>query len=119
MPWSGHGLKLENPQSLLTQGRQSPPSGNGSHSPPMGHVGDTSTMGVPRLLYRQACVTTVQEALKSSDEIGYPVMIKASEGGGGKGIRKATDAASLPNLFCQVQTEVPGSPIFIMKLAEK
>ena len=46
-------------------------------------------------------------------------MIKASEGGGGKGIRKALNSEELPALYRQVQTEVPGSPIFIMRLAEK
>ena len=52
-------------------------------------------------------------------KIGYPVMIKASEGGGGKGIRKARSAEEFPSLFNQVQAEVPGSPVFIMKLAHK
>ena len=46
-------------------------------------------------------------------------MIKASEGGGGKGIRKVTDPADLVASFRQVQGEIPGSPIFIMKLAPK
>ncbi len=46
-------------------------------------------------------------------------MIKASEGGGGKGIRKAQNAEEFPSLFHQVQTEVPGSPVFVMKLANK
>merc|ERR1719424_1219874 len=44
-------------------------------------------------------------------------MIKASEGGGGKGIRKVTSAESFAGMFRQVLAEVPGSPIFIMKLA--
>lgn len=44
-------------------------------------------------------------------------MIKASEGGGGKGIRKVDNPEEFPALFRQVQTEVPGSPIFVMKLA--
>ncbi|GAB5034547.1 acetyl-partial, partial [Nannochloropsis oceanica] len=44
-------------------------------------------------------------------------MVKASEGGGGKGIRKVEDADTMPSLFRQVQGEVPGSPIFVMKLA--
>ena len=38
-------------------------------------------------------------------------------GGGGKGIRKVLDADTMPALFRQVQGEVPGSPIFVMKLA--
>lgn len=44
-------------------------------------------------------------------------MIKASEGGGGKGIRKCECVEDFPSCFRQVQSEVPGSPIFIMKLA--
>merc|ERR1719424_529480 len=44
-------------------------------------------------------------------------MIKASEGGGGKGIRKVTSAESFAGMFRQVLAEVPGSPVFIMKLA--
>jgi len=46
-------------------------------------------------------------------------MVKASEGGGGKGIRKVMDAAGLAAAFRQVSSEVPGSPIFLMKLAPR
>uniref|UniRef100_A0A673M3W8 acetyl-CoA carboxylase n=1 Tax=Sinocyclocheilus rhinocerous TaxID=307959 RepID=A0A673M3W8_9TELE len=53
-----------------------------------------------------------------AEKIGYPVVIKASEGGGGKGIRKVDSSEDFPNFFRQVQAEVPGSPIFIMQLAE-
>ena len=35
-------------------------------------------------------ITTAKEAVKIADKIGYPVMIKASAGGGGKGMRIAT-----------------------------
>ena len=45
------------------------------------------------------------------------VMIKASEGGGGKGIRKVEHRDQIELAFSQVQGEVPGSPIFLMKLA--
>lgn len=44
-------------------------------------------------------------------------MIKASEGGGGKGIRRVDCPEDFPALFRQVQAEIPGSPIFVMKLA--
>ncbi|CAD6194134.1 unnamed protein product [Caenorhabditis auriculariae] len=47
--------------------------------------------------------------------IGFPLMIKASEGGGGKGIRKCTKIEEFKELFEQVAQEVPGSPIFLMK----
>jgi acetyl-CoA carboxylase/biotin carboxylase 1 len=36
-------------------------------------------------------------------------MLKASEGGGGKGIRMSKDAAELRNNFVQVTNEVPGA----------
>ncbi|CDS10010.1 hypothetical protein LRAMOSA02687 [Lichtheimia ramosa] len=68
-------------------------------------------------VYLDACVQTAEEGLASAEKIGFPVMIKASEGGGGKGIRKVEDAASFKQAFHQVQGEIPGSPIFIMKLA--
>ncbi|CAK9831548.1 Acetyl-CoA carboxylase [Anthophora retusa] len=69
-------------------------------------------------LFKQGCVSTVEECLAAANKIGFPVMVKASEGGGGKGIRKVENAEELPTLFRQVQTEIPGSPIFIMKLAK-
>lgn len=44
-------------------------------------------------------------------------MIKASEGGGGKGIRKVMRLEDVMNAYRQVQGEIPGSPIFVMKMA--
>ncbi len=71
---------------------------------------------IPDTVYREACVETAHQALDAANRIGYPVMIKASEGGGGKGIRKVDHKAQLVQCFEQVQQEAPGSPIFIMKL---
>ena len=70
-------------------------------------------------VYQRGCVKNAEEALEIVTRIGFPVMIKASEGGGGKGIRKVYDTCELPGLFRQVESEVKGSPIFIMKLAGK
>ncbi|KAI5984263.1 acetyl-CoA carboxylase [Pisolithus albus] len=72
---------------------------------------------VPDDVYKSACVTTVEEGLVRAEQIGWPVMIKASEGGGGKGIRKVEHPDSFKNAFHAVAGEIPGSPIFIMKLA--
>nr|XP_050846901.1 acetyl-CoA carboxylase isoform X2 [Vespula vulgaris] len=69
-------------------------------------------------LFKKGCVSTVEECLAAANKIGFPIMVKASEGGGGKGIRKCENAEELPALFRQVQGEIPGSPIFIMKMAK-
>ena len=57
---------------------------------------------VPDDIYQKGCVHTAEEGLAAAQKIGFPVMIKASEGGGGKGIRKSLSADDFPNLFRQV-----------------
>eukprot|EP00924_Labyrinthula_sp_SR-Ha-C_P016633 snap_masked-scaffold_6-processed-gene-10.9-mRNA-1 protein AED:0.05 eAED:0.05 QI:0/-1/0/1/-1/1/1/0/2208 len=76
---------------------------------------------IPPELYAQANVATKEDCIKAVKEVGIPVMIKASEGGGGKGIRMLNSSAEadIETAFRQVQSEVPGSPIFVMKLASK
>ncbi|XP_074264154.1 acetyl-CoA carboxylase 1-like [Silene latifolia] len=74
---------------------------------------------IPDDIYRAACVFTTDEAISSCHIVGYPAMIKASWGGGGKGIRKVHNDDEVRALFKQVQGEVPGSPIFIMKVASQ
>src|SRR5215467_3839380 len=48
---------------------------------------------------------TVEEAFERADEIGYPVLVKAAAGGGGRGIRIAADAAELVPVFQQAALE--------------
>ncbi|GKT88893.1 LOW QUALITY PROTEIN: acetyl-CoA carboxylase [Colletotrichum tofieldiae] len=67
--------------------------------------------------YAKGCVTSWEEGLEKAKAIGFPVMIKASEGGGGKGIRKALSEDGFEQLYKAAAGEIPGSPIFIMKLA--
>ncbi|EGT40685.1 CBN-POD-2 protein [Caenorhabditis brenneri] len=75
---------------------------------------------VPDELLEKACVKTFQEGLEAlkTHKIGFPLMIKASEGGGGKGIRKCTKVEDFKSMFYEVTLEVPGSPIFLMKCVE-
>ena len=63
---------------------------------------------VPDEAYKNACVFTVEEGLAKAEQIGWPVMIKASEGGGGKGIRKVESTKDFKNAFQAVCGEVTG-----------
>jgi acetyl-CoA carboxylase/biotin carboxylase 1 len=74
---------------------------------------------IPQETYDQANVNTLEKAQSECVRVGFPVMIKASEGGGGKGVRKVSCEEEVAAAYRQVQGEVPGSPIFIMKLAPR
>src|SRR5690606_34117171 len=45
------------------------------------------------------------EAVRKADEIGYPVILKASAGGGGRGMKIVRDGATLRRVFPQAQAE--------------
>ncbi|KAK9790754.1 hypothetical protein WJX73_002279 [Symbiochloris irregularis] len=72
---------------------------------------------IPADIYKQACIHSADQAVSCCQDIGFPVMLKASWGGGGKGIRRCLNEDDVQLAFKQVQGEVPGSPIFAMKLA--
>jgi acetyl-CoA carboxylase biotin carboxylase subunit len=61
--------------------------------------------GVPVIPGSSGEIFTVEEAMKIAEEIGYPVMLKASAGGGGKGIRKVESAEELAANFLRAQQE--------------
>src|SRR5688572_14952982 len=61
--------------------------------------------GVPTVPGTPDVVKDPEEAIAAAAKIGYPIMIKASAGGGGKGMRIARDAESFPKLLQQAQTE--------------
>ena len=61
--------------------------------------------GVPVTPGSEGVVTTVEEALEVAKALAYPVIIKAAAGGGGKGMRIATDEASLQNGIRTAQAE--------------
>ncbi len=61
--------------------------------------------GVPVVPGTKGLVEDEEEALREAERIGFPVMIKASAGGGGKGMRIALDAASFTRLLQAAQNE--------------
>ena len=61
--------------------------------------------GVPIIPGGKDLIENIEEAREIADEIGYPVMIKAADGGGGKGMRLAMTAEDLEPMFQQAQNE--------------
>ncbi|NBW07505.1 MAG: acetyl/propionyl/methylcrotonyl-CoA carboxylase subunit alpha [Caulobacteraceae bacterium] len=61
--------------------------------------------GVSTVPGHMGLIETPEEAVKIAREIGYPVMIKASAGGGGKGIRVAESDADMAEGFAAVKAE--------------
>jgi acetyl-CoA carboxylase, biotin carboxylase subunit len=61
--------------------------------------------GVPILPGSKGILKDVEDALETAERIGYPVMLKASAGGGGRGMRMVREASDLPALFSQAQQE--------------
>jgi acetyl-CoA carboxylase, biotin carboxylase subunit len=61
--------------------------------------------GVPVLPGSHAEVADIDHALAAAREIGFPLMLKASAGGGGHGIRVALDSAGFEHQFYTAQAE--------------
>ena len=61
--------------------------------------------GVPILPGSDGVIKTEDEALATAEAIGYPVIVKASAGGGGRGMRVVNGASELPALLTQAQQE--------------
>ncbi len=61
--------------------------------------------GVPTLPGSADVLHSAEEALAVADEVGYPVILKAAAGGGGRGMRVVQAAEELPALLAQAQTE--------------
>lgn len=66
-------------------------------------------VGVPVVPGSDGVVKDINEAKKIAKEIGYPVMLKASAGGGGKGMRIVWEEKELPKLFQTASSEAEAS----------
>ncbi len=61
--------------------------------------------GVPILPGSEGVINSVDEALEWSSSVGFPVIVKASAGGGGRGMRVIRNERELPGLFHAAQSE--------------
>lgn len=75
-------------------------------------MGDKSTArdtmkacGVPTVPGSDGIIDTVEEAAAFADRVGYPVLIKATAGGGGKGMREVHDPADLEAQYKAARAE--------------
>jgi acetyl-CoA carboxylase, biotin carboxylase subunit len=78
--------------------------------------------GVPILPGSKGILKSLEEALELAEQVGYPVMLKASAGGGGRGMRVVRTAEELPNLLAQAQAEASAAfscgDMYMEKLVE-
>ena len=79
--------------------------------------------GVPVVPGSDGALKSVEEAKKVAKEIGYPVILKAASGGGGRGMRVVEDEKYLENAFLAARSEAEsafGDPtIYMEKFIEK
>jgi acetyl-CoA carboxylase biotin carboxylase subunit len=61
--------------------------------------------GVPILPGSKGILKDADDALETAERIGYPVMLKASAGGGGRGMRVVREASEMAGLLSQAQQE--------------
>jgi acetyl-CoA carboxylase biotin carboxylase subunit len=77
---------------------------------------------VPVVPGSEGAVTSEAEAMEISGEIGFPVIVKAAAGGGGRGMRVAHNEASLINGYHAARSEAQGafgdSTVYIEKFVE-
>jgi acetyl-CoA carboxylase biotin carboxylase subunit len=79
--------------------------------------------GVPILPGTKEGVKDVNEAISIARKIGFPVIIKATAGGGGRGMKIVHSPATLPNAFATARAEAQagfGNPeVYIEKYCER
>ena len=92
-------------------------------------MGDKSTakatmeqVGVPTIPGSKGLLTSEAEAVQQAAEIGYPVIIKATAGGGGRGMRLVRDDSEISKMFLAAQGEAEaafGNPgVYLEKFVE-
>lgn len=76
--------------------------------------------GVPVVPGTKAALQNLEEAQKVALDVGYPIMLKAAAGGGGKGMRRVFSSDELPSAFAAARSEAISSfgddAVYIEKL---
>ena len=81
------------------------------------------SLDIPVIDGSTAALADLPAAAAEADRIGYPIMLKAAAGGGGRGMRAVSDAAQLPEAFERCRSESEASfgdgTLFLEKLVER
>ncbi len=79
-------------------------------------------VGVPVAPWSGGGVDSLEDALSAAERIGYPLMLKATAGGGGRGIRKVTTAEELTDAYQRTRDEAErafgSGVVFLEKLVD-
>ncbi|WP_234411062.1 ATP-binding protein [Nocardioides terrigena] len=62
-------------------------------------------VGVPVAPWSGGAVETLEDGFAAADRVGYPLMLKATAGGGGRGIRRVDSAADLEDAYQRTRDE--------------
>src|SRR5665213_3129197 len=80
-------------------------------------------LNIPCVPGSDGAVYTSDEGLKVAAEIGYPVIVKASAGGGGRGMKVARTAEELPNALAMARSEAKAAfgddAVYLEKFLDK
>ena len=80
-------------------------------------------LGIPVVPGSDGEVLTADDAIKVGREIGYPVLVKASSGGGGRGMKVAKSDAEMKEAFSTARSEAKAAfgddAVYIEKFLEK
>ncbi|WP_293363905.1 carboxyl transferase domain-containing protein [Phenylobacterium sp.] len=82
-----------------------------------------ASLGVPTVAGSAGTLSTVQAAAEAAEAVGYPVMLKAAAGGGGRGMRRVDGPAELEAALARCRSEAEAAfgdgSVFLEKLIER
>ncbi len=80
-------------------------------------------LGIPVVPGSDGKVLTIEDAIKVGQDIGYPVLVKASSGGGGRGMKIARNDTEMKEAFSTARSEAKAAfgddAVYIEKFLEK
>ena len=107
----GYGFLSENPEfsKICNENNITFIGPNSSIIESMGHKSTAKTTmvkaGVPVIPGSEGIVNSINDGLKIANQLGYPIIIKAASGGGGRGMRLVEKEEEFNNAFSSAQSE--------------